>query len=221
MPTAGREQFVPKAVEYFRRQDYPRKELVVVDDGDVPVRNLLYGSGRVVYIRLHQRKQVVGVKRNHACDAANGDIIVHWDDDDWYAPDWISRQVKTLIDEQADICGLDKVFFYDPTLSNCWQYVYPENEQKWVYGATLAYWKKFWHSHRFGNMHIGEDNHFVWHSGGRVAAHSHHYGFMAIIHAHNTSRKETGNVRWVPTDNQLAHDLLRNDLEHYRQIFRH
>jgi len=39
----------------------------------------------------------VGAKRNLACDLANGDIIVHWDDDDWMA-DWrLSYQVEQLM----------------------------------------------------------------------------------------------------------------------------
>jgi len=41
MPTANREKFIPLAVKYFQRQDYPNKELVVLDDGNKPVKHLL------------------------------------------------------------------------------------------------------------------------------------------------------------------------------------
>src|SRR4030095_9083631 len=41
MPTYNRRLFVPQAIQYFLRQDYPRKELVIVDDGSDPVADLL------------------------------------------------------------------------------------------------------------------------------------------------------------------------------------
>ena len=37
MPTFDRRAFVPQAVRYFLRQDYPAKELIIVDDGPEPV----------------------------------------------------------------------------------------------------------------------------------------------------------------------------------------
>ena len=83
MPTCDRHRFVPEAVRYFLRQDYPNLELVVVDDGNMPVAPLLPHDPRIRLIRLSDKKNV-GAKRNIACAAAHGEFIVHWDDDDWY-----------------------------------------------------------------------------------------------------------------------------------------
>jgi len=33
MPTYNRREFIPQALKYFERQDYPNKELIIVDDG--------------------------------------------------------------------------------------------------------------------------------------------------------------------------------------------
>jgi glycosyltransferase involved in cell wall biosynthesis len=55
MPTRNRPQFVPQAVWYFLRQDYERRELVVVDDGRTPVRHLLPDDERIRYLRLDRR----------------------------------------------------------------------------------------------------------------------------------------------------------------------
>lgn len=41
MPTYNRRAFVPQAVDYFLRQDYPSRELIVVDDGTDPVEDLI------------------------------------------------------------------------------------------------------------------------------------------------------------------------------------
>ena len=38
MPTYNRRHFAGKAIEYFLRQDYPNKQLVIVDDGTSPSR---------------------------------------------------------------------------------------------------------------------------------------------------------------------------------------
>ncbi len=34
MPTANRQRFIPTAISLFLRQDYPEKELVIIDDGE-------------------------------------------------------------------------------------------------------------------------------------------------------------------------------------------
>ena len=41
-------------------------------------------------------KITLGAKLNLACDYARGEIIAHWDDDDWYAPRRLSTQVEAL-----------------------------------------------------------------------------------------------------------------------------
>src|SRR3712207_2410530 len=85
MPTADRRRFTERAIRYFDRQDYRNRELVIVDDGQSPIGDLVGGHPRVHYIRLDQRMRV-GTKRNLACLQARGEVIAHWDDDDWYGP---------------------------------------------------------------------------------------------------------------------------------------
>ncbi|HEX6463610.1 MAG TPA: glycosyltransferase, partial [Vicinamibacterales bacterium] len=81
MPTCDRRAFVPGAVACFLAQDYPNLELIVVDDGSDPVRDILPADHRINYVRPPRRLSV-GAKRNLACSQARGEIIVHWDDDD-------------------------------------------------------------------------------------------------------------------------------------------
>jgi glycosyltransferase involved in cell wall biosynthesis len=81
MPTADRRPYVASALRFFARQDYPDRELVIVDDGADRVADLIPADPRVRYVGLPGRL-VLGEKRNRACEAASGEIIVHWDDDD-------------------------------------------------------------------------------------------------------------------------------------------
>jgi glycosyltransferase involved in cell wall biosynthesis len=138
MPTANRRQFVPQAIRYFQVQDYPNKELIILDDGSDSVADLVPSDPRIRYLR-QERKSTVGAKRNLACREARGEIIVHWDDDDWISEKRLSYQVKSLIEEQADICGLNKVLFFNPASNRCWEYIYSNGSRPWVYGATLCY----------------------------------------------------------------------------------
>src|SRR4051812_20555321 len=85
MPTRGRRPFVGLAVACFLGQDYGRRELVVVDDGPEPIGDLLPPDSRIRYERV-PRATSLGAKRNLACELAHGDVLVHWDDDDWSAP---------------------------------------------------------------------------------------------------------------------------------------
>src|SRR6267154_6816708 len=85
MPTANRRRFVPQAIRYFLAQDFPKKELIIIDDGEEVAGDLVPEDERIRYLRL-PAKTVLGEKRNRAAAEARGEIIVHWDDDDWCAP---------------------------------------------------------------------------------------------------------------------------------------
>lgn len=218
MPTADRRNLVPCSIAYFLRQNYPHAELIIVDDGKEPVKDLIPTDPHIRYIRL-ERRMTIGAKRNHACMLAKGDIIVHWDDDDWYAPDWISWQVNVLTSSGADICGLKELFFFAPAIQRAWQYIYPGGYRDWVAGATMAYRRSFWLQHRFRDMQVGEDNHFVWHSPARVEAHSYKNGFVSLLHDKNTSSKHVQDARWKIYPLQLVIMILKDDWRTYKKLF--
>jgi glycosyltransferase involved in cell wall biosynthesis len=93
MPTADRRGFVPHAIRYFLAQDYPNKELVILDDGSDCIADLVPDDPRVRYIRRSGRMPL-GAKRNECVRACHGELIMHWDDDDWMAPRRIRCQVS-------------------------------------------------------------------------------------------------------------------------------
>lgn len=145
MPTYNRRGFVPLAVENFLAQDYPRKELVVVDDGDEAVGDLVEGLAGVRYERLRGRA-TIGAKRNLACDLARGRFIAHWDDDDWYAPDRLRYQVRPLLAGEADITGLHNSFVLQLPGGAFWT-TQPQIHRRMfvgdVHGGTLVYRRDF------------------------------------------------------------------------------
>lgn len=198
MPTRGRRRFVPHAIGCFQQQDYPRLELVIADDGDDAVEDLVPDDARIRYMRM-PRMVRIGTKRNQACAAAYGDVIVHWDDDDWSAPWRVSYQVQALMDTDADICGLGDILFYEPAGGRAWEYIYPPKGRPWVYGATLAYRASFWRRHPFPDIHVGEDTRFVRSQCSQsVRRLERRDFFVGTIHGSNSSPKQTGLRRWRP-----------------------
>lgn len=189
MPTANRPEFIAHAIKYFLEQDYPFKELVIIDDGEHPVADLVPNLYSIRYF-YSDKVSTVGEKRNKACEKAAGSIIVHWDDDDWYAADWITRQVDTLITTEADICGLNDIQFYCMLNNKSWVAKKRGSKKPWLSGATLAYRKSFWNLYPFKSLQIGEDEVFVRNSNAKIYAHDYYQGFIAVIHNKNTRIKE-------------------------------
>jgi glycosyltransferase involved in cell wall biosynthesis len=191
---------VPDAIARFLAQDYPARELVILDDGEEPVEDLAPAHPCVRYIRT-PRQRSLGIKRNAACEAARGEIILHWDDDDWYAPHRIRTQVDALLASGADVCGVDRVLFFDPSRPAAWEYVYPRGGTPWVAGATLCYRRSYWRARPFADITIGEDNLFTAAARpGQLHVLPDNRFFVALVHAANTSRKQVNDPRWQPRD---------------------
>ena len=219
MPTANRRLFVPQAIQYFLRQDYPNRELIVLDDGADRVADLIPCDDRIRYVPM-DRRRTMGAKHNMGCELARGEIIVHWDDDDWMA-DWrVSYQVtEVLTQPPIALSGLNSVLFYNAGSNRAWQYIYPPEHQPWVYGGTFCYRKEFWQDHRHPDMNEGADTVLVWGLQG-VVVHpvANRNFFVAIMHPHNTSPKRTQGFGWHDCRTEEVHSLLGPDLPFYETL---
>jgi O-antigen biosynthesis protein len=218
MPTYDRRAFVPQAVSYFLRQDYPAKELIIVDDGPEPVNDLLPADPRIAYHRLETRT-VLGAKRNLACDLARGPIIMHWDDDDWASPDRVSIQVAALTSGDADICGTSSLLCYDLANASAWRFTWSDRRHPWVAGTSLCFRKEFWSRFPFPDVAIGEDTHFVFNPSVRGVTDVRGSGcIVALIHRDNTVHKPVHRANWSPCPSREVEDLLGEDLAFYRRL---
>jgi ADP-heptose:LPS heptosyltransferase/SAM-dependent methyltransferase len=200
MPTADRRPFVPGAIACFLRQDYAPRELVIVDDGADAVGDLVPADPRIRYLRT-EPGLTLGAKRNRACAEARGEVVAHWDDDDWYPPDRLSRQVAALQARGADVCGSSRVYYRDAAGGHAWEYVYGASGRPWVGGNTLAYRRTAWERTPFPAVRVAEDSRFVWsHAASRVADLADPGLCIAAIHPGNTSPKRPAGVYWKPVE---------------------
>ena len=164
MPTYNRRLFVPQAIRYFLRQDYPHRELVIVDDGSDVVADLIPSQAQIRYIRLDQ-KVSIGRKRNLAVEQSKGTIILHWDDDDWYAANRISYQIEPLLARQAEVCGLETGCMYDileDTFWSCEAHLHARMFYADIHGGSIMYTRELWERYaKYPDVSLAEDAQFL------------------------------------------------------------
>lgn len=122
MVTGNRKRLAKRAIDCFKWQTYPNKELVIIDDGNEDLSDLLTDleAHQYQYIRLEKKTtNVLGYLRNLSLSKAKGEFLVQWDDDDWYHPERIQKQVQVLL-EGYDACCLSGTLMHldDPEFFN-------------------------------------------------------------------------------------------------------
>lgn len=108
MVTRDRATLARRALHCFAEQKWEPKELVVIDDGSEnyePVLAPYRERWPIHYFRVSAGKgRHLGALRNLALEHANGAFCAQWDDDDWYHPERLTRQMEAL-----ETQGLDAV----------------------------------------------------------------------------------------------------------------
>ena len=218
MPTRDRRRFVRQAIAYFLRQDWPARELVVVDDGDEPVDDLLVADARVTYVRMEESRSL-GAKRNLACATSRGDLIAHWDDDDWIRGDRLRRQVAELQGSGAAACGLGELLYYQPAAAKAWSYRPLAGDPAWVAGGTLLYRRGVWEANPFPDADVGEGDSLVQALGRRrLHTLADTSWYLGLLHGHNTTPRDLANERWQPAPLQRVADRLDGDRAFYAAL---
>jgi glycosyltransferase involved in cell wall biosynthesis len=112
-PTRDRSAMLQRARAFIRSQDYPDIEWLVLDDSPEPDRTLAATRNkRLTYIH-EERQEPIGAKRNQLIDRAKGEFIVQFDDDDYYAPGYVSTMLRALAEKKAGLINLRGWYLYD------------------------------------------------------------------------------------------------------------
>jgi glycosyltransferase involved in cell wall biosynthesis len=191
MPTANRREFLPLAIACWKAQDWPMRwrELVVIDDGTDRVEDLFKDVEGCAYIRV-AGPQCLGAKRNLACEAARGEILVHWDDDDWSAVSRVTDQVVRLLLSRALVGGYRSLLFWNEARQEASRYGCDgKTDADYALGTSLCYRRSYWQAHPFlRHESKGEDNVFIRPARERSEIVTAHGGAMMVarLHARNT-----------------------------------
>lgn len=161
LTTRDRPRLLSLALSCYRRQTYPWRELIVVDDGEHdPADEEVVADAGGRLLRLDAGTPL-GDKLNGGVDSARGPLCAKMDDDDWYAPSYLETMVGALRARGARVCR--------PTLAFLGPFLFFDVaswEVRWaaegsVPGATLVFAKEDWRERPFRGVSNHEDMWFL------------------------------------------------------------
>lgn len=127
MVTRDRESLACRAIRSYADQTWPDRELVIVTDGTPQFRDALesyasfIGAPEVRFVDPGPADQTLGALRNLSIDAARGDWICQWDDDDCSHPQRLAAQAGHMLAEGAQASFLtEHLQFIAEAATLCW-----------------------------------------------------------------------------------------------------
>lgn len=204
----------------YSRQAHRDKELIVVVNNDqiplAPYRRLAKKFASVRVYRMPERRSL-GACLNFAVGKAKYDYVAKFDDDDYYAPHYLTDSLRTLRKTKADVVGKRAHYMYlSGSKALILRFARDENRPvAKLPGATLLFRRRVFDKVRFPNRSVGEDDLFCLrskrkgykvHSGGR-------FNFAAI------RRKNSLNHTWIIGDKELlAHHRRIGNVKDYKRF---
>ncbi len=213
VPTYNRTEYYSRLYQCFQHQTYDDRELLIYDDS--AERSSYFdekGQENVKYFYSEQRL-TIGEKRNFLIEKAEGEVIVHFDDDDYYSPQYIDFMIN-LLGDKYDLAKLSGWFIYqvenkflgywdtDNDTEDCYL-VAPSRPVQPVYlsekassltgfGFSYIYKKALYEKVQYKAINFGEDNQFMldcFEQGYELQYADDPGGLVLhIIHLSNTSR---------------------------------
>ncbi len=202
MPTKGRREWAHQALQCFLDQTYPNKQLVIFDDVDEPsFPEFRDGDIGSLVIRRVSSRFNIPAKRNFACVASKGEILMHFDSDDWSAPERMADQVQRLEESGLPVTGYKSMFFYQVETGRAFKYVGAFRD--YAIGTSLAFSRPWWEKHPFPeSFSIGEDNEIVNEARKQkqITCVDAACLMVARIHSQNTCAKNLNGDSYQPID---------------------
>lgn len=214
-----RPQYLDNMFDNYHRQLWKRKELIIILNNDkMKLETYKNKAAKYKNVSVFQLPEETSLGKclNFAVRKAKYSYIAKFDDDDYYAPSYISESIQALQKTGADIVGKRAHFMYLKgskvlILRN------HQDENKFVSivpGATLVIRRKVFEKVLFPDQNRGEDDKFCLKSkakGFKIFS-SNKYHFAAI------RRKNSQNHTWIISDKELLSYDLNKKYPHIRDF---
>lgn len=210
-PTYERHRFLPFLAQMIAHQDADLSEIewVVVDDSATSAATwfdrhpLQRALERITYVHL-PRQVTIGRKRNLTKTLAEGDFLLHMDDDDYYATNYITTVLDVFATKTKGVAprvvGATTISLMYPQTFYLYETFPPKRNH--TCGGILSYTQQYAATHHFPNHATsGEEPAFL--AGNPVTQLTDaHNVYMAFVHAANTVpkhqvRRRATELRWV------------------------
>ena len=189
-PTYNRRQFLPNLIRQFNYQTYPQNymELIIVDDSPTSNADIIPKQKNIKYKYLSE-KLILGKKRNLINSMTTGDIIVCFDDDDYYSPERVSHAVNKLQSSKCEIAGSSIIHIFYPRLDKILEFG-PYAPYHGTNG-TMAYTKKYLKTHSYlDDKCQAEEAHFTNNFSEKMIQLDPHKVMLCVAHNKNTVEKD-------------------------------
>lgn len=162
----NRPEYMERVLSNFSRQIYPDKELIVVlNNNSMSPEHWHSHTSGYSNIRILQQDESrsLGECLNAGIEYCTYHYVAKFDDDDYYGPNYLRRQMQAMLSSNADIVGKATWYLYFERSSTLALFSrHPENAYvNYVTGATLLINKDIFNSIKFSAMNVGEDVDFV------------------------------------------------------------
>ena len=152
----GRPAFLRMAINHFKAQTYPNKDLVILYEGKESFDNALIDD-KIKFIRIPDGSNLsLGERRNISIQHCTGEYFCQWDDDDWYHDRRLELQIAALAQSGLAACVLSRLVLYDGNS----QRAYLSSERYWE-GTLLCRVNLITESFRYPHVNRSEDNSLV------------------------------------------------------------
>ncbi|MDA3788504.1 MAG: glycosyltransferase [Desulfobacula sp.] len=167
--TTYRPHCLENAIENFKKQTYPNKELIMVfnsDDIDIERIRRRYDHDKNIKFFHTPREMSNGEALNVGFSAAMGEYIFKMDDDDYYGENYILDMMLSTRAVQFDFMGKRVPFFYLENENKTYErrmrrpdYLVRniadlDSSTAWIGGNTFCCRKDFFKSHKFSSKNI-------------------------------------------------------------------
>ncbi len=131
-----------RVIRCYLDQSYPNKRMLVYGVGAPSVA--LYKDIKYQYVNNWDANRPIGEIRNDANVCTDGDILMHFDADDWHHVDRMTEQVAFLQSSGQDCVGYHDMLCWDVSpgqFCGAWQYA---SERPYCVPGSMAYWRAVW-----------------------------------------------------------------------------
>ena len=217
-PTYNRRKFLPSLIHQFNYQTYPQDymELIILDDSVETNADIIPEQSNIKYTHLPE-KLVLGKKRNTLNAMVTGDIIVCFDDDDYYSPERVAHAVHKLSSSKMQIAGSSTIHIYFSKLDKILQYG-PYAPYHGTNG-TMAYTKEYLKKHRYEDDKFqAEEAFFTNNFSEPMVQLDPHKVMLCIAHDNNTVDKNQFIATGKETSEKLHKFFKINDKKMIERI---
>lgn len=191
-------------LDNYSRQNYRNKELIIIlNNSKLKLTEYIKAAKQYKNIRIYSIPERVslGSCLNYGIKLSKYRFIAKFDDDDYYAPNYLTESMRILLKTNADIVGKRAHFMYLGG-KNLLLFRYYDRANKYVplvQGATLLVKRKVFSQIAFPNQDRGECIKFCANclaKGFKIYSES-PYNFVAI------RRRNSKNHTWIVSDKYL------------------